>query len=288
MLSSKQTKPTFKRALNMKHKNPYDRIKEMGKSLPATATAKIKLPKKWELLGDIVVLKMEKNEYEKEIGEIYGKVLHAKTVVVDESIEGTTRKPRIRIIYGNDPETVAKENNLSYKMDVSKVMFSSGNKKERMRMKEIVSPDERVLDMFAGIGYFSIPMGKKAEVYACEINEDVYNYLKENIRLNHVNVKPFLGDNREIVPRLSIKFTRIVMGYLRDTYDFLPCALSVLEKNGMVHYHEALKEGKEHETIERLSLIAEKHGRKIVKERMNRIKSIAPGIIHYVFDLKIN
>ena len=261
---------------------PHNIIRELGKNIP------VKLPKKWEMLGDILILKMEKNEYEKEIGEIYGKVLRVKTVIIDENIVGIMRKPEIRIIYGNDTETIEKENDLSYKMDVSKVMFSSGNKKERIRMKDIVKPDERILDMFAGIGYFSIPMGKKAEVYACEINDNAYHYLKENIKLNKVNVKPFLGDNRDILPELNVNFDRIVMGYIKDTHNFLPCALSVLKKNGMVHYHEAFKEGKEHEALKMLNLIANERGRKIVRKKMNRIKSIAPGIIHYVFDLKIN
>lgn len=256
---------------------PYDRIR--SKALPITP------PKHWEILGDVVVLKAisEHEENAQKLGEIYAEVLGAKTVVVEEGIYGPKRKPKVRVIYGKDTETITKENGILYKLDVSKVMFSSGNKKERIRMGAAAKDGEKVLDMFAGIGYFSIPMGKKAEVYSCEINEEAFHYLCENIRLNKARVKPFLGDNREIVPTLNEKFDRIVMGYLKGTHEFLPVALNSLKERGVIHYHEAFRD--KEKVLKRIDSICKEHGREIREIRENRIKSIAPHIEHYVFDL---
>jgi tRNA wybutosine-synthesizing protein 2 len=262
-------------------KTPYERIVEIAKSRGISAPP----PKHWEILGDVVVLKAigEHEEYEQNLGEIYAEVLGAKTVVVEEGIYGLKRKPEVRVIYGKDTETIAKENGILYKLDVSKVMFSSGNKKERMRMGSIVKENERVLDMFAGIGYFSIPIGKKAEVYSCEINREAFHYLCENAKLNKARIKPFLGDNREIAPSLNEKFDRIVMGYLKGTHEFLPIALNSLKESGVIHYHEAFRD--KEKVLKRIDSICKECGREIKEMRENRIKSIAPHIEHYVFDL---
>jgi tRNA wybutosine-synthesizing protein 2 len=258
-------------------KTPYDRIKELACGITE------KPPEHWEKIGDIVVLRMDKSQHEQELGAIYAEVLGARSVVVEESIDGIERKPSIRLIYGQSTETTVRENGLLYRMDVSKVMFSSGNKKERARMAHVARPEENVLDMFAGIGYFSIPLGKNASVYSCEINEDAFHYLCENMRLNRAMVRPFLGDNREIVPSLNMKFDRIVMGYLKDTYEFLPLALEALKDRGTIHYHEAFRD--KAKTIERVEEICSSCGREIKGIKENRIKSIAPHIEHYVFDL---
>ena len=259
-------------------KTPYDRIKELACGITE------KPPEHWEKIGDIVVLRMDKSQHEQELGAIYAEVLGARSVVVEESIDGIERKPSIRLIYGQSTETTVRENGLLYRMDVSKVMFSSGNKKERARMAHVARPEENVLDMFAGIGYFSIPLGKNASVCSCEINRDAFHYLCENMRLNRAMVRPFLGDNREIVPSLNMKFDRIVMGYLKDTYEFLPLALEALKDRGTIHYHEAFRD--KAKTIERVEEICSSCGREIRAIRENRIKSIAPRVEHYVFDLR--
>ena len=256
---------------------PYEKIRELTKNLPVTP------PRHWERLGDVIILRMEKSEYEDEIGAIYAKVLRARTVVVEERIEGIKRKPRVRKICGDGTETIARENGIIYKLDVSRVMFSSGNEKERFRMGRIVKEGEKVLDMFAGIGYFSIPMGKIASVWACELNEDAFHYLNENIELNRSDVRASLGDNRVTVPDLEIEFQRVVMGYLRDTHEFLPTALNALDDGGIIHYHEATKNS--HDVIKRVNRVCRENGREIKKIGVNRIKSIAPGVVHHVFDL---
>ena len=80
-----------------------------------------------------------------------------KTVVKLGNITGKKREPEIEIIAGSQTETIHKENGCKFKLDVAKVMWSKGNVNERLRIAKLIKDNERVLDMFAGIGYFTIP-----------------------------------------------------------------------------------------------------------------------------------
>ena len=77
-------------------------------------------------------------------------------------------------------------------------MWSKGNTTERKRMSTISDKGETVVDMFAGIGYFSIPMAvhsKPSKIYSIEINPISYGYLCENVYLNKVEdiVRAYIG-----------------------------------------------------------------------------------------------
>ena len=164
------------------------------------------LPMRWEYVGDIVIIRLEDSAepYKKRIGEVYADELDMSTVCVDrKGISGEFRRPSMEIIYGTETESVRLENGILYDFDVTKVMFASGNVDERERMKSLDCTRETVVDMFAGIGYFTLPIAKFAnpeKVIACEKNPDSYGFLVKNIELNEVKDKviPVLGDNRDL------------------------------------------------------------------------------------------
>lgn len=83
------------------------------------------------------------------------------------------REPSLEIIYGDETETIHKENGCLFNLDLSKVMWAKGNNNERLRIAKLVEDGEVVVDMFAGIGYFSIPIGVHSnaeKIYSIEIN----------------------------------------------------------------------------------------------------------------------
>ena len=114
----------------------------------------------------------------------------------------------MKIIAGeNRTETVIKENNILYKLDVARIEFSKGNFKERKRVWKSVRKDEVIVDMFAGIGYFTLPLAKFSQaklIYAIDLNPKAIEYLKENLRMNYVSHKvvPILGDCRKVSEKL--------------------------------------------------------------------------------------
>jgi tRNA wybutosine-synthesizing protein 2 len=225
------------------------------------------------------------------VAEAYAKVLGARTVVRDLSgIHGEYRRPEVEVLYGSDTRTVHREGGILYTMDVTKVMFASGNIDERERMGTIDCRGEVVVDMFAGIGYFTLPIAKKAgakRVIACEKNPQSHAFLVENIRLNGVEdrVQTFLGDNREL-PGEGFA-DRVVMGYVGTTRSFLPKGMSLCRSGGMIHFHDTynvrdLPQG----PISDIERAAKGRGFEVLQVR--EVKSYAPSVSHVVVDLRLD
>jgi len=269
------------------HRPPYEHVQELWGGRPGSEH----LPRKWELLGDVLVVRIpaELEAQRSLLGGIYARALGARTVCQELGpIAGTYRTPQVQVIFGSDTETMHKENGIIYRLDVARVMFSSGNMAEKKRMSELDCAGETVVDMFAGIGYFTLPLAvhaKASEVIACEINPIAHSYLVQNIALNRVEevVRPVLGDNRDL-PGEGIA-DRVLMGYVGDVARFLPKAFALVKPGGVVHYHETcpIDEFPERPMarIEQAS-----GGRKVEFLRKAEVKSYAPAISHYVIDFR--
>lgn len=255
-----------------------------------------KLPNKWEKIGDVVtiVLPSDLDEYKRIVGKKYAEVLNCKTVLRDiGGIRGEFRKPDVEIIYGSkNTITIHKENGVRYKLDPQRIMFSSGNMDERIRMATISSENETVVDLFAGIGYFTLPIAvysRSKKIFACEKNKVAFDFLCQNIVLNNVTdiVETRKGDNRKVAPTNIAD--RVIMGYINETDKFLPTAIDCLNNNtGIIHYHNTFADEivpkKPMKIIEKDAI---KKGCKAELLKYIHVKSYAPGISHYVFDIKI-
>jgi tRNA wybutosine-synthesizing protein 2 len=251
-----------------------------------------RLPDNWEMLGDVLIIKLpEELMSSKEIiAEAYASVLGAKSVLRDlGAIHGEERQPEMERLLGTDTEATHLENGVLYSLDAANIMFSSGNVDERTRMGSIECDGEVVLDMFAGIGYLSLPMAvhhTPERIYACEISKLTYNYLERNIELNGVGdvMVPILGDNRAFTPRE--KADRILMGYLKDTFMFLPKALQCLRSGGIIHYHENFPNAVlPDRPIGHLREAAgEDWDFEIVRNKV--VKTFSPGVSHIVIDVR--
>ena len=214
---------------------------------------------------------------------------NVKTIMKIDHIEGTKREPVFKILYGNDTQTINKENGCLFKLDLAKVMWSKGNNNERLRIAKLVEDDETVLDMFAGIGYFSIPIGVHSnaeKIISIEINPNSYKFLCENAKLNKLdNIIPVLGDCMVETPKF--KADRIVMGYVKTTHHYLNVAINSLNKGGVIHYHETVPEKLiDIRPIERIK--NESGNRDVELLNLTKIKKYSPGVWHVVVDARIN
>ncbi len=191
------------------------------------------------------------------------------------------RKPVVRLIDGIHTDVTHLEDGVIYRMDPEKVMFSKGNKNERHLLTKMAEPGETVLDMFSGIGYFSIPISFRVKrVYACEINPDSFHYLIVNIRLNGAkNVVPMLGDSSE----LGMKgiADRIIMGHF-DSPKYLDNALRYLKERGKIHMHLLAKKRGYEKVLESYRSYDFVHEAKIRK-----VKSYSPSYDHVALDLEV-
>ncbi len=252
------------------------------------------LPRGFERIGHVVLINLPERLLRKsdDIASELLKIKGVETVALRVGpIGGRSRRPPIKVIAGNpSTETVHKENGCTFRLDVSKVMFSIGNVHERQRIPKLVRDGETVVDMFAGIGQFSIPIAKHAKpakVYSIEINPDAYRYLCDNIRINHLGhlVRPIPGDCAKVAPRGVVD--RVVMGLIHVTQTYLPLAFEVLkEEGGTIHYHETtpcnLGFGR---PVDRILQAAGGREVEIVEKRV--VKRYSPGVNHVVIDARV-
>lgn len=250
------------------------------------------LPRRWEMLGDVLVLRLpeEVRDHFPEVARAYATVLGARTVLRERAhIDGIFRTPDMEFLLGDDAVTVHLENGILYKFDASRLMFSSGNIDEKLRMAALDCRGETVVDMFAGIGYFTLPLAMHArasKVIACEINPLAFRYLNENVELNHLEkvVEPVLGDNRDL-PGEGIA-DRVVMGYVRTTGEHLKDAFRLVRRGGTIHYQDTFPlEIFPERAMENLRAAAGDRGFEV--ELMREVKSYSPGVSHMVLDVRV-
>ncbi|MEF8870947.1 MAG: class I SAM-dependent methyltransferase family protein [Haloarculaceae archaeon] len=251
-------------------------------------------PSSWAVLGSVVLVEMGDAHDPEAVGEallaMHGQ---ADTVLSRGGIDGQHREPDVTVVAGEgDTETVHREHGTEYAMDVAEVMFSPGNKAERARMGNVTTDGERVLDMFAGIGYFTLPIARAgAHVTAIERNPDSFQYLLENAMRNGVSdrVEPYRADNRDVLDSYDgEQFDRVVMGYY-DAHEFLPEALSVLAPGGTLHMHEATPEALVPDRpVGRLDDAAAELGRSVEILDVREVKGYSEGVVHVVVDVRVN
>jgi tRNA wybutosine-synthesizing protein 2 len=257
-------------------------------------------PSSWAVVGSVVLARFEDCPRRSEVGEALLD-LHGETdtVLDDRGVGGAHREPDVAVVAGEgDTETVHVEHGTRYALDLAEVMFSPGNKAERARMGDVVEEGERVLDMFAGVGYFALPMARAgARVTAVERNPTAFRYLLENASLNDVTdrVEPYRGDCREVVDRLPAgSVDRVVMGYYDATepnpggHEYLDPALQAVAPGGVLHVHAAVPEAElPDRPVSRLRKAAKAADRAVDVLDRRIVKSHSEGVEHVVLDVRV-
>lgn len=249
------------------------------------------IKRSFDIIGDIVILEIPDDlEDEKHIiGEAALKFTKKKAVFKKSSkIKGILRTRELEHIAGKEiSETIHKEYGCRFLLDVKKVYFSPRLATERERISNQVKNGETIIDMFAGIGPFSIAIAKRHDVmiYAVDINFDAYKYLKRNIELNKVQgrIVPILGDVSEILADKKIKADRIIMNLPGSAWKFLKIAIESIKSGGIIHYYEFAADFEN--AIERLRNAA--YPRKVEILNKRKVRSKSPGIWHVGIDAKI-
>lgn len=251
------------------------------------------LPSSYDTLGAIAIVKMapEVVPYAKDIGKaIIATQKAIRTVCIDSGVVDQFRTRTVKVVAGDKvTETTHKEYGLVFKMDISKVFFSPRLSTEREAVARQVNPGEVVVDMFAGIGPFSIMIAKNRApkvVYAIDINPEAINYMKENIALNKVgNVVSIQGDAREEIVKLE-KADRVIMNLPHDAKGFVADAIRALKQGGVVHYYEIMEEPEVQARLSEIADIAIGEGRVMRELARRTVKSYSPTMNFYGFDLQ--
>ena len=232
------------------------------------------------MVGDIAVIHGKKPS-PAEVEEIVS-FRHPRGVLWIKSLREVTRTPETEILWGEAGEVEHRENGYSYILDPAKVMFAQGNRNEKMRIARLIQDSdaaERVADMYAGIGYFTIPMaGSGASVHAMEINPVAFSYLERNIRRNGLSgrVDAVQGNCRDLLYGM---YDRIVMGHF-DALSMFSSVFPHVHERTVIHIHSlGTVEDTIHEIAEEAGFSATIH--------VHNVKKYRPHVWHVVQDVTI-
>lgn len=252
------------------------------------------LPSSYEIIGDIAVIKIpdELDGYKADIG---GAVIKAhknvNTVLQDKGVKGDHRVRDVSVIAGEKKTiSVHKEYGAEFEVDIAEAYFSPRLATERWRVVNEVKSGERVLDMFAGVGPYSVLIAKNVDVevvHAVDINPKAVELLEKNVVRNKVkdSIKVWEGDAADIAGGLDVD--RVIMNLPHSSREFIEPALKSLDE-GVIHYYEILPyeeiEGAKKDILDDIN----ENGRtgKIMLER--EVRTYSATDVHVAFDIFID
>jgi len=259
------------------------------------------LPRALDVIGDIAVIDIppELKAHKRVIGEAVLKThKNVRTVLAKVgAVTGTYRLRQLEVIAGEHrTATVHKEHGCQYHVDVATAYFSPRLSHEHNRVASIVQKGETVVDLFAGVGPFSVLIAKRnadVKVYAVDINPEAVELLKRNIRLNRVDTRvvPIQGNARQAVEdKLLGVADRVIMNLPEKALEFVDAACKAVKPSGgIVHYYAFIRLPDSLENAQkRFSEAVEKAGRKVESLLSAKpIRETAPYECQIVLDAKI-
>ncbi|MEM3736977.1 MAG: class I SAM-dependent methyltransferase family protein [Candidatus Bathyarchaeia archaeon] len=247
-------------------------------------------PRSLDIIGHIAIVELppELAGHESAVGKAILKANpQVKTVLAKVGkVEGEYRLRGYKLIAGEDrTETLHREYGCQLAVDPCKVYFSPRLAGEHWRVASQVREGEVVVDMFAGVGAFSILTAKthnEIKVYAIDVNPYAISYLEKNIHLNHVEGKviPIKGEASKVIEEtLKGVADRIIMNLPERAVEFVGAACEALKpRGGVVHFYKfAAEPNPTDKAIQDLAKAVEKAGRQILRLQLSKVvKEIAP------------
>jgi len=260
------------------------------------------LPRGFQNLGNVMIIKLNPNLMDKKkviaeaCLEFFPKM---KSVYINlGKVKGKFREPEnITYLLGEEnPIVEHREHGIIYRFDFTKIIFSQGNLNERKLLATLVKENEIIVDMFAGIGYFSLPIGLHSaakKIYSIELNPIAYKFLTENIKLNHLEDKivPIEGNCKIEVLKLSesgIRADRVIMGVFPAPKEFIEEALTLVKNEGTIFHYEGIVD-KDHylDLFNEFNEIVVNNNFSCKLNSKRFVKSYGPNLVHCVLDILV-
>jgi tRNA (guanine37-N1)-methyltransferase len=264
------------------------------------------LSNSYDIIGDIAIMRSLSNfsSISKEIENFSHSIMKSnkniRTVLLQlGSISGSFRIRKLIYVLGEKKTyTIHKESNCLFSVDVDKCYFSPRLSYERSRIVKEVKPNERIMNMFSGVGCFSILIAKRVEsakIYSIDINPVAIYFMEKNIHLNRVynKVVPLVGDAKTLLENKFQRMAdRVLMPLPEKAFEYLTSALLSLKKSGgWIHYYD-FEYAKNNEnpvakTIIKVSKKLRNLGVHFDIPTSRIVRSIGPNWYQVVLDLKI-
>ncbi|MEL4305267.1 class I SAM-dependent methyltransferase family protein [Methanococcoides sp. LMO-2] len=246
----------------------------------------------YEIVGDIALIEADEVEAEKIAYALLKVHKNVQTVLgAVSAVEGEFRTRRFKVLAGEErTETVHKDHGFKYKVDLERAYFTPRLSTERQRIVSQVGEDDVVLDMFAGVGPYSIPIARKCKrVIAMDKNPDAIHFLKENVKLNSIeNIELIEGDANEIARNFEGIADHVIMNLPHSADAFLDAAIYVTAPKGIIHYYGMTHEDDLYESsIGLIEAAAKRANRTIEVVECRTVRSYAPHQYNVCIEVRI-
>ncbi|PIY88569.1 MAG: methyltransferase [Nitrosopumilales archaeon CG_4_10_14_0_8_um_filter_34_8] len=253
----------------------------------------------FDQIGDIIIVRIPDSLLSKKklIGEtLLKQVKIAKSIFYQASaVEGDFRTRNLEILAGdNKTETEYKEFGCKFTVDVENAFFSPRLSTERERIANLVQDGETVVNMFAGVGMFSVMIAKKKKctVYSIDINPIATKLCEKNIKSNKIagNIISINGDALQIIQeQLQNKSDRTLMLLPERSDEFLESAINATKNGGIIHYYSHIHADKKSDA----GKLSEEHYLQVtpVKSEIlgsKIVRAVGPRYYQTVVDVKIS
>lgn len=253
----------------------------------------------FDQVGDILVIRIPDSLADKRrlIGETLLKnVKSAKSVFCQASdVDGEFRTRNLELLAGeNKTETEYREFGCRFIVDVEKAFFSPRLSTERERIANLIQDGEIMINMFAGVGMFSIIAAKKKRctVYSIDINPVASELCQKNISLNKLlgKVVSINGDATAVInEKLKDIGDRTLMLLPERSDEFLQTAIAATKDNGIIHYYSHIHA----DSKQNAPKLSEKHLLEICPIKIEildsrTVRAVGPRYYQTVVDVKIS
>ena len=252
----------------------------------------------FDQIGHIIIIRIPDSLISKKklIGEtLLEQVKSAKSIFYQSSsVDGEFRTRDLEILAGDDKtETEYKESGCRFFVDVRNVFFSPRLSSERTRIAEFVNNDEVIVNMFGGVGIFSIIAAKmkRCTVFNIDINPLAAKLCKKNIVINKLvgNVISIEGDASQVInSQLENKSDRTLMLLPEKSDEFLDSAILSTKSGGIIHYYSHIHADKKSDAAK----LSEQHYMQITPVKSTILGSkivrpVGPRFYQTVVDVRI-
>jgi tRNA (guanine37-N1)-methyltransferase len=255
------------------------------------------LSSSFDVIGDIAIIKIPEQLSSKErliASQILQAMKNVRTVLKQSSdVQGEFRIRDLDFVVGEEKyETIYKESGCLFKVNLKDVYFSPRLSTERERIASMVKNGEHILNMFAGIGTFSLIIAKSREctVESVDKNPRAIDLAVESLKLNRSlrgEVNPILADAGEYATSHKHMFDRIIMPLPEHSREFLEAAFESAKDLAIIHYyiHVPEKEFREENWIlEHVKSV--NPGKRFELLNWKKVREVGPRYIQAVADLK--
>ena len=240
----------------------------------------------YEVIGDIALLEdtyLDREKASKIADALLRTQPNIKTVLKPLTpVIGEFRVREFEVVAGVPrTETLHREYGCHYKVDLARAYFTPRLSTERSRILSWIKEGDTIVDMFAGVGPYSILLAKSkkpSKVIAIDKNPDAVRYLKENIALNSVkNIEAIEGDAREEAKKFAGTADHVIMNLPHDAYEFLDPAVLLTKPGGIIHFYGITPEDDLFEgSINLIKEAAGRVGRQVEVLEKRIVRSYAP------------